>query len=578
MQPSTLNSDSYNHLFIFRRDLRIHDNTGLLAFYESVGGYVGSHAGVHDSAGHLDKQSPQQKNSKQQANKLALYVLTPKQWLQHDMALVQAELILRTLPILAESLYQQLGVQLQVLLADDFAESITVIQQFCQDNNVQQVFANHEYELNEINRDKRLAEILSSNNIQLHLYHDQCILPPNSVQNGNGNMYRVFTPFYKKWLQQLEMIPPELHYPHLDSSQKSRKSEQLTQDLAHQENIQQIQSLCKQVLQTYKNAWQAKIAETKTDTENTTEKDTEKDTETKVAYSDKQINDLLQSTRQAFPAGEVHACYRLDQFIAEDISQYDVARDVPSLQATSALSAYLAIGSLSPRLCYVQASKALGLTNPIASIQNNAKEKDIYRWISELAWRDFYRHVLVTRADLIKHQAYLIDVDKKVTWSYDKADFSKWCHGKTGVPIVDSAMRCLNATGFMHNRLRMIVAMFLTKDLLIDWRWGERYFMQTLIDGDFASNNGGWQWSASTGTDSAPYFRIMNPFSQAKTHDPDAIFIKQWLPELQEVEPKILHDEKKLNQFLDANLLVDYPKPMVDHKLARVQAIEMFKG
>ena len=132
----------------------------------------------------------------------------------------------------------------------------------------------------------------------------------------------------------------------------------------------------------------------------------------------------------------------------------------------------------------------------------------------------------------------------------------------------------------MHNRLRMVTAMFLTKDLLIDWRLGERYFMQQLIDGDFASNNGGWQWSASTGTDAAPYFRIMNPFSQAKTHDSDAIFIKTWLPELKEIPATILHSEDKMRKLLSTSgqlVKINYPKPMVEHKAARLLAIAEFK-
>lgn len=156
---------------------------------------------------------------------------------------------------------------------------------------------------------------------------------------------------------------------------------------------------------------------------------------------------------------------------------------------------------------------------------------------------------------------------------------AKWCQGMTGVPLVDAAMRCLNRTGFMHNRLRMVTAMFLIKDLLIDWRWGERYFISQLIDADFASNNGGWQWSASVGTDAAPYFRIMNPFSQAKTHDKEAIFIKQWLPELQSIPASILHNESKLRQALEGKFAyIDYPTPMVEHKLARLEAIAQFKA
>ena len=283
----------------------------------------------------------------------------------------------------------------------------------------------------------------------------------------------------------------------------------------------------------------------------------------------------LEYARSAYPAGENAARKRLAAFIAEDIDNYDVSRDVPSLHATSQLSAYLTIGAISPRLCYLQASKAQEDLHG-----NDGDNDDINRWISELAWRDFYRHVLVEKPALIRHQAYKHETDTKINWSYHQDDFAAWCEGKTGVPLVDAAMRCLNATSFMHNRLRMVTAMFLTKDLLIDWRLGERYFMQQLIDGDFASNNGGWQWSASTGTDSAPYFRIMNPFSQAKAHDSDAIFIKTWLPELKPIPISILHSEDKMRQALAkggkfAN--IDYPVPMVEHKAARLLAIAEFK-
>lgn len=229
----------------------------------------------------------------------------------------------------------------------------------------------------------------------------------------------------------------------------------------------------------------------------------------------------------------------------------------------------------------MQASKAQEkLHSNDSDTFNDSDNNDINRWISELAWRDFYRHVIVDKPTLIRHKAYKEETDSKIHWSYNEDDFEAWYTGKTGVPLVDAAMRCLNATGFMHNRLRMVTAMFLTKDLLIDWRLGERYFMQQLIDGDFASNNGGWQWSASTGTDAAPYFRIMNPFSQAKTHDTDGEFIKTWLPELKDIPASILHSEDKMRKELAkggkfAN--INYPIPIVEHKAARQLAIAEFK-
>ncbi len=261
----------------------------------------------------------------------------------------------------------------------------------------------------------------------------------------------------------------------------------------------------------------------------------------------------------AWPASEADAQRRLQAFMQWRVSQYTTLRNRPDKpEYTSQLSPYLALGLLSNRQCYVAARKA-------------PANDGIQTWISELCWRDFYRHMLIGFPRVSRGQAFDMATDRRVAWSYDQVAFKRWCQGQSGIPLVDAAMRCLNATGFMHNRLRMVVAMFLTKNLLIDWRWGERYFSQNLIDCDLASNNGGWQWSASTGNDAAPYFRVMNPSTQGKTHDPDAVFIKQWLPELGHLTAKQIHD-------LSVTAKVKgYCAPMVDLKASRVLAIEAFK-
>ena len=163
----------------------------------------------------------------------------------------------------------------------------------------------------------------------------------------------------------------------------------------------------------------------------------------------------------------------------------------------------------------------------------------------------------------------------RLPWRDDEDQYRAWCEGRTGFPIVDAAMRQLAQTGWMHNRLRMISAMFLTKDLFLDWRLGERHFMRNLIDGDLASNNGGWQWSASTGTDAAPYFRIFNPFSQSRKFDPDGAFIRQWVPELRDVNGDLVHEPYGGKSPAGG---IDYPPPIVDHGEARKQAIEAFKA
>ena len=296
---------------------------------------------------------------------------------------------------------------------------------------------------------------------------------------------------------------------------------------------------------------------------------------TPTAALDKQLNHVGKLAQLLYPAGEVAAQSRLDDFLKNHIADYNTARDVPALNnhlgATSRLSPYLAIGMLSPRLCYFKARQKLN------SQQGLGSEKDIMRWISELAWRDFYYDVMVNRPDIVKGKAFLTPLDESVAWRYDLADFESWYQGKTGVPLVDAAMRCLNSTGFMHNRLRMVVAMYLSKNLLIDWRWGEAYFMQHLVDGDFASNNGGWQWSASVGTDAQPYFRVMNPFSQAATHDPDASYIQHWVPELATVPANIINDEQKLQTYLKQHPHIAYPKLATPTKVSRAMAIEAFK-
>ncbi|MEM8668478.1 MAG: deoxyribodipyrimidine photo-lyase [Planctomycetota bacterium] len=268
-----------------------------------------------------------------------------------------------------------------------------------------------------------------------------------------------------------------------------------------------------------------------------------------------------------WPAGEDEAHERLHQFM-DRIDAYDDRRDIPSVCGTSVLSPYLAAGVVSPRQCL---SSALALCKGDLS-----RSKGATTWVSELTWRDFYAHVLVGFPRVSKHLAFNRKNDG-VQWSHDDSTFNAWTEGQTGYPIVDAGMRQLNQTGWMHNRLRMVTAMFLTKHLLIDWRWGEKYFMDHLIDGDLAANNGGWQWSASTGTDSVPYFRIFNPFSQSKRFDTDGDYIKKFCPELKDVPAAALHDAAKLRREIERRE-IDYPDFVVDYKEGRERALAAFKA
>ena len=254
-----------------------------------------------------------------------------------------------------------------------------------------------------------------------------------------------------------------------------------------------------------------------------------------------------------WPAGEAEAHDRLAGFLEERVMAYRAERDFPVLNATSTLSPYLAIGALSTGLCF----------NAVISLNQgslHSENEGITTWVNELVWREFYRHFIYAFPHVCKHQAFKQETEN-VPWRDDEQLFSAWCEGTTGYPIVDAGMRQLNRTGWMHNRLRMICAMFLSKHLLIDWRVGERYFMKHLVDGDFASNNGGWQWSASTGVDAAPYFRIFNPTRQSERFDPKGEFIRQYVPELSSLEGSAIH-----NPDSEQRQAAGYPEPIVDHK------------
>ncbi|MCE2573137.1 deoxyribodipyrimidine photo-lyase [Motilimonas eburnea] len=265
---------------------------------------------------------------------------------------------------------------------------------------------------------------------------------------------------------------------------------------------------------------------------------------------------------QLWPVGEEHAQQALSDFVQHRLADYKSYRDMPALEQTSCLSPYLAMGVLSPRQCLHQAR----LHFPDALEQ---PDSGAFCWISELAWRDFYRHLLIAHPKLSMGHNFVAKADHAV-WRESEADFNAWCAGETGYPLVDAAMRQLNQTGWMHNRLRMVVASFLTKHLLIDWRKGERYFSEQLIDADLAANNGGWQWAASTGCDAQPYFRIFNPVRQSERFDPDGTFIRKYCPELTHLSAKNIHLPKPELRP------IRYAKPMVDHSFARKRALDAF--
>ncbi len=290
----------------------------------------------------------------------------------------------------------------------------------------------------------------------------------------------------------------------------------------------------------------------------------------------KKSSDILSIDKTNFKASELWlkagpqaAQDRLKAFIDSQIKSYKEKRDFPALSnATSGLSVHLRFGTLSIREAYR------------ASLRDKDSQvgTGIFTWQNELIWREFYQMILAQFPYVVK-SCFQKKYDA-IQWPGSKEHFELWCQGQTGFPIVDAAMRHFNKTGWMHNRLRMIVASFLTKDLLCDWRWGERYFAEKLLDFDLSANNGGWQWAASVGCDAQPYFRIFNPQLQSQRFDPDGVFLKQELPELEKIPAKLIHSINEIESSdlkrWNVTLGKEYPKPIINHKAQKEKVLKLF--
>jgi deoxyribodipyrimidine photo-lyase len=371
------------------------------------------------------------------------------------------------------------------------------------------LFFNQEYEVNERRRDEQVRKLFEKADLAVHAFTDQTILDVSRLTTGSGGWYTVFTPFKRKWLETAKDDGPLPICP----TPRRQKS---------------------------------------------------------MAIGPDPVPGSLRgfagpSRADLWPAGEKEAHKRLRRFVSKRMNDYHLKRDLPAEPSTSELSPYLASGVLSPRQCLAAAME-------VNDGRLDAGKKGVTTWIGELIWREFYRYILMGFPRVCMNKPFRLETDQ-LAWREDEIQFQAWCEGRTGVPIVDAGMRQLAQTGWMHNRVRMIVAMFLTKDLFIDWRWGERYFMQHLVDGDFASNNGGWQWSASTGTDAAPYFRIFNPFNQSKRYDPYGEYIRRFVPELADAPSGALHDASGIKSIGSK-----YSVLSLDRAACRARILSAFKN
>ncbi len=262
--------------------------------------------------------------------------------------------------------------------------------------------------------------------------------------------------------------------------------------------------------------------------------------------------------------GEEEAIKRVKNFLKEKAINYSKDRNDPIIDGTSRISPYLALGIISPKRCILEALKA-------NNFEFTSGHIGITKWIDEIVWREFYRNIMFAFPKVSRGMPFQ-DYSRLIKWRFNEDELEAWKSGHTGFPIIDAAMRQLLHEGWMHNRLRMVVAMFFTKNMLHDWKLGEAYFMQNLIDADFSSNNGGWQWSSSTGTDAAPYFRIFNPITQSTNFDKEGLFIKKYVPELKELDKSVIH-----NPPIEHRKYCKYPNPILDLKESRLRAIDAFK-
>jgi deoxyribodipyrimidine photo-lyase len=388
-------------------------------------------------------------------------------------------------------------------------DPVEVIPRICAELNIRQAHANRDYEPYAKQKDGEVARLLAAQGAVLHLHNDRVVFEPDMVRTVQGTPFKVYTPYRNAWLRRLNG-PDTGISPVLEE----------TTGTACFADAATLKPFMKKAV---------------------------------VAAPD------YGGSGPLLDAGESFARTRLDQFVKR-MDRYADDRDFPAVDGTSGLSEHLNTGTISIRGC-VRAAIA-------QRDSRGAMTRGASAWLSELIWREFSIMVLDSFPHVVEH-AFRPEYDT-IKWPGGDRHFAVWCEGRTGYPIVDAAMRCLCATGRMHNRLRMITAMFLVKDLLVDWRKGEEFFARNLLDFDLALNNMNWQWCASTGCDAQPWFRIFNPVTQSRRFDPGGVFIREWCPELADAPDGLVHWPHVPGRA------VIYPRPAVDHAAQRECALALF--
>jgi deoxyribodipyrimidine photo-lyase len=438
--------------------------------------------------------------ARQQSEKVVgVFCLDPNLLKKEDVAPPRIHYMIGSLAAL-EDAYKEAGSTLLILQG----EPATALPQLAQALGAVGVYWNWDVEPYARERDRAVQDALEDQDIKVEQSWDSLLHAPGEILSKSKNEpYKVYTPFWKQWHKQEKAEPAETlaNLTDLSPHQKKIAKEAGAIDLPSAQDLG--------------FTWE---------------------------------NELL------LTPGEKAAQERLEEFCDQGLWEYDEQRNFPAIDGTSRLSAALKFGTIGIRTVWKASQNAYNRARSDESRDN------IQAWQQELAWREFYQHAMYFFPELAENPYR--DEFKDFPWDNNEEYFQAWCEGRTGYPIVDAAMRQLNTVGWMHNRCRMIVASFLTKDLMINWQWGEAYFMQKLYDGDLSANNGGWQWSTSCGLDPKP-LRIFNPASQTQKYDPEAEYIRQWLPELSSIDTEYLVTGKIPEDERD---YTGYPAPIVNHK------------
>ncbi|MFY7803382.1 MAG: FAD-binding domain-containing protein [Limnoraphis robusta] len=442
---------------------------------------------------------------------VGLFCLDPNILQKDDVAPVRVTYMIGCLQQLQQQ-YQKVGSQL-LILQDQPSQAIPKLAEALE---AKSVFWNSDVEPYAKERDQAVSEALKAANITVETFWDQLLHSPDEIRTKSGNEpYKVYTPYWNSW-------------------SKKHKEKPINTFANHPRGLTEIE---------------LKIAQENGVIDLPTAKDL----------------GFIWENELVLEPGEEAAQNRLEEFGDRALFEYDEQRNFPANDGTSQLSAALKFGVIGIRTVWAKTVEAMENT------RSDEARNHIKAWQQELAWREFYQQAMYHFPELAKGPYR--DHFKDFPWRNNPEHFQAWCEGKTGYPIVDAAMRQLNESGWMHNRCRMIVANFLTKDLIINWQWGEKYFMQKLIDGDLSANNGGWQWSASSGMDPKP-LRIFNPITQAQKYDPEGEYIRQWLPELSSLETEDLVTGKISSKDREA---CDYPEPIVDHNQQQKQFKSLYQ-